>query len=198
MSKSKKYKRDVFDNPVKSSCCFIRRPLRGIEPLTLLVLEPLSNITVRDSCVQSAPGCLKRKSPNNVGERGEGFSLVKYRGSFIYICKRHHLEYCKPATPRWATLGCSPDSQQSGPGWISSFRGKRHGLYTEWEAEVKVLPQFLLRQFGKKLPNTMSAEWVHKPRVSSPGRAGGWTFLGRCNVTTTFRRSHTHHRLMHS
>lgn len=68
----------------------------------------------RDSCVRSAPGCLRRKSANNV-RWGLGL-LVKYRGKFIYICKRHHLDHCKPPTPRQATLGRAPDSQQSGPG----------------------------------------------------------------------------------
>lgn len=121
---------------------------------------------------------------------GGGFLFVKYRGNFIYICKRHHLEYCKPPTPRRATLGCAPDSPQSGPG-VGSHRleGKRHGLYTKREAEVEGLQQFLLRPFGKRLPKPLLNKYrlSLRPSHSSPGRVGRQTFLGTCNAIC-FRR----------
>lgn len=99
---------------------------------------------------------------------GGRFVFVKYRGSFIYICKRHHLEYCKPPTPRRATLGCAPDSQQSGPGldpivnrgeatWFVYKEGGRG------RSSPAVPPTSVL---GKRLPKSLSLPGVHRLSLS--------------------------------
>ena len=111
--------------------------------------------------------------------------LVKYRGNFIYICKRHHLEYCKPPTPRRATLGCAPESQQSGPGsdpiaWKENDRvckqsGRQRSKFSSGSSSVSL---------GNEAAKTSLQRSQTEPSASSPGRGGGWTFLGRCNATT--------------
>lgn len=104
-----------------------------------------------------------------------GFRLVMNRGDFIYICKRHHLEYFKPPTPRRATLGRAPDSQQSGPGWIPPFTKFVYKEGGRGRSSPAVPPPSVWEAAAQRV----QAETC----VPSPGRVVGWTFLGRCNAT---------------
>lgn len=98
----------------------------------------------RDGCVISTWLPPERKSLNNVRERGLVFGLCW--GCFIYMCKRRHLENCKPPTPHQAAPGWAPESQQSGPGQSRSVREGATWFVNKKEAEVKVLQRFFLHQ----------------------------------------------------
>lgn len=126
----------------------------------------------------------KQHEGGREGGRG-GLYLSSTEAIFIYICKRHHLESCKPPTPRRATLGCAPDSQQSGPGsdpiaWKENDRvckqsGRLRSKFSSGSSSVSL---------GKEAAKTALQRSQTEPSASSPGRGGGWTFLGRCNATT--------------
>lgn len=133
--------------------------LQGIEPLTLLVQHNTTELRLST--------WLPHKEVTTQCEGEGGCIFVMCRVNFIYTCKRHHLEYCKPPTPHWAAVGCAPDSpNKPGPGgcWIPSFRGEGGGdmvCIQRGRRRSKFSSRFLLllHQFERRPPKSLQ-DWT--------------------------------------
>lgn len=174
--------------PIISSHWYAIQALHGIEPLTLLVLVPLSNITPQSKGEQRAEYDPQVAEGSHHTVREEGLYLSCAEAIlFTYVKDTiwRTVNLQRPAEPHLAALQI-PNSQVQG--WRPSIRGKVTWFVYKGgggRSSPEVPPPPLAWEEAAKISLSLSGAFrsKFKPSVSSPGWAEGWTVLDSYNAT---------------